>query len=189
MSELALREGWFGYLCEKVEAPVEYIALLRELHSIEFYYTNPMDENRELDGKRLRESYFSEKELAEFEDTPCSVLEMMVALVIRADDELAYDLDKGSQAMPLFWEMVSNSGLDRFSTPLDENGITEKNWDPLEIHILVLKVLNRTFTADGKGSFFPIEGYTGDLREVEIWRQIGSYLTNKLTNSLDFGAI
>ena len=48
-----MEERYFEWLCNLVRCEPEYSHLMSVLHSIEFVFINPLDENREIDGYDL----------------------------------------------------------------------------------------------------------------------------------------
>ena len=109
-------------------------------------------------------------------DGTCSVLEMMIALSRRCDQELMYDFDKGDRTYVWFWEMIDNLGL---------SGMSDGKFDPAKYDKIIDRFLNRTYDFDGQGGLFWIPGVKEDLRNVEIWYQLNWYLSSKITYDFD----
>ena len=75
---------------------------------------------RMLDGFCLRQRYYGPIALEE-----CSVLEMMVALAKRIDDDILYDYEIGTQTEKWFWMMIDSLGLSGMTDDsFDENTVT-----------------------------------------------------------------
>lgn len=150
-----------------------YSLLLNELHSIEFVWSIPKDENRAIDGINLRKLYIDEENLDDsyFDSSiPCSVLEMLVSLSIRCDIEL---MGSWSSREPgkWFWMMIDNLGLLRCS---DDRFSGEYVRQQVGIW------LSRDFNKSGVGSPFPLhKSRHSDQRNVDIWRQMNGYLSEK----------
>ena len=95
MTEKELNQEYFNWMCQLVcdkrwrNKGLSYQMLLSQLHSIDFQYTLPMDENRAEDGIDLRYRFGYEKEYegsmiaCYLDNRPCSVLEMLIALAFR----------------------------------------------------------------------------------------------------------
>lgn len=145
------------------------------LHSIEFVYELEMDANRAEDGKDLRwrfayeNGYVNEAEFLYSEDKPCTVFEMMVALVVRIEDHIMDDPDIGSRTSKWFWHMIESLGLSECSDDLFDVSAAED---------VIFRLLRRDYEPDGRGGLFTIENCVHDLRQVEIWYQAMWYLDN-----------
>lgn len=170
-------DRYFRYLCELVadglNSDRSYSFLLQYLFTTDFWYTIPMDSNRESDGIEMRyrfgrECGYSDPQIAsELDCRPCSVLEMMVALSVRIDDTMFYDFDEGLQAGRWFWKMVGNMGL---------LGMDDQNFDARMVSKAVDGLLSRHYQRDGYGSLFWIPGTNIDIRDMEIWYQANYFL-------------
>ena len=154
-----------------------YRKLLNCLHSIDFTYTIEMDGNRAEDGMDLRYRFGYINSLEEpiiasyLDDRPCSVLEMMVALAIRCEEQIMGDPDIGDRAGRWFWIMINNLGLSN----MDDN-----NYDENYIHKVVIRFLKHDYGKNGNGGLFKINDPRRDIRNVEIWYQMMWYLDNIL---------
>lgn len=149
---------------------VSYINLLYCLYNIDFTYIIKMDENRAKDGVRLRHRFADETGLdiqGVFDDKPCSVLEMILALMVRCEEHIMHDPEYGDRTAQWFWMVITNLGLISMT---DSRFKKEKVFE--HIHIF----LNREYEADGTNGLFPIQNCRYDLREVEIWYQMCWYL-------------
>ena len=152
-----------------------YGKLLMLLHDIEFTYTMLMDENRASDGIDLRYRFMLYHRYPdytlEFLDGPCSVLEMMVALAVRFEEEYMDDPCKGNRTGQWFWEMVVNLGL---------GDMTDNRFDPRKVKRHIYRFLERDYEPNGKGGLFTVRNCNEDLRTVEIWYQMCWY-SNDIT--------
>ena len=88
--------------------------LLMQLHTTEFTYCLKMDKNREEDGIDLRYRFaYEHPEIPNAEnylDGPCSVLEMMIALAIRCEEQFMDNALLGNRTAQWFWGMITNLG-------------------------------------------------------------------------------
>lgn len=177
-----LRERYFNWMYSKV-VPVnkrdKYRKLLRRLDEIEFFYILPMDKNRKEDGLELRYRFGADQNIPskvivnQLDVTECSVLEMMVALAIRCEEDIMDDPDIGDRTPRWFFEMIDNLGLVSMTDDLyDERYVDE--------HISVF--LHRRYDRDGKGGLFHLRRCADDLRDVQIWYQMNWYLNEILDN-------
>lgn len=168
-------EQYFNWLCDIVNvSTVSYDKLLRLLHRTKFRWINIRDKNRAEDGTDLRFRFrksidgLSRNEVLNWHDKePCSVLEMMIALAIRAEEQIMDDPQVGNRTTQWFWGMVSSLGL---------TGMSDNMFDLIEVKDIIERFLNREYSPDGKGGLFTIRDCEYDLRDVEIWTQLCWYL-------------
>jgi hypothetical protein len=165
-----------GLVCKDRFAPsISYRKLFTFLHDTPFRYSIVRDKNRAADGEDLRYRYAltcgeAPEEIDEITDIlagPCSVLEMIIALAIRAEETIMDDALLGDRTAQWFWKMVSNVGL---------GSATDINFDVREVSRKVDRLLDRRYKPDGTGGLFTVYGCEHDLREVEIWYQLCWYL-------------
>lgn len=168
-------EWMYRLVCSRKR--LSYRKLLQYLHSIDFYYSNPMDGNRAEDGVDLRyrfgyeNSYEGPMIASYLDDRECSVLEMMVALALRCEEHIMDDPERGNQTSRWFWIMISNLGLDRMS---------DSRFDEDYAYDVIDRLLNREYGRNGEGGLFTIKNSRYDLRTVEIWYQMCWYLDDIL---------
>lgn len=168
-------EQYFNWLCDVVNvSTVSYDKLLRLLHRTKFRWINIRDKNRAEDGTDLRFRFrknidgLSRNEVLNWHDKePCSVLEMMIALAIRAEEQIMDDPQVGNRTTQWFWGMISSLGL---------TGMSDNMFDLIEVKDIIERFLNREYSPDGKGGLFTIRDCEYDLRDVEIWTQLCWYL-------------
>lgn len=148
--------------------------LLSLLHRIEFTYLIPMDQNRAEDGISLRYRYaittdcpYSVGEVLNTINGPCSVLEMMIALSIRCEEDIMDDPGYGDRIKQWFWGMIVN---------LELGGLHDDNFDQEYVEQIILRLLNRDYEPNGEGGLFTVKRPPRDLRDVEIWVQLLWYL-------------
>lgn len=174
-----IKSDYFEWMCELVEGDrfaksISYRRLLTFLHDIEFIYFIPYDENRAAEGVALRYRYCLLNECEDLEwclSGPCSVLEMMVALAIRCEENIMDDPAISDRTGQWFWGMITNMGL---------GGMYDSNFDERLVSDVVATFLNREYEPDGRGGLFRIRGWHRDARDAEIWHQLLAYI-NTLT--------
>lgn len=179
MTRNELNSEYFNWMCQLVSDEkrysrrLSYQKLLHFLHSVDFNYTLEMDGNREEDGIDLRyrfgyENSYNSSMIATFlDDKPCSVLEMMIALAIRCEEQIMDDPDIGNRTGQWFWNMIVNLGL---------GSMTDEKFNRHYANTIIERFLNREYERDGKGGLFTVKHCRYDLRNVEIWYQMCWYL-------------
>ena len=150
-----------------------YERVLRYLFSREFYWLDavPMDRNRYDDGLALREDFTMERGYPRFFwrgylPDYCTVLEMMAALARSCEDRLMGDPTLGDRTHVWFWVMMNKLGLDN---------MTDEQFNEAHAERIVNKVLDRTFSQNGRGGLFGQLRRHGDMRDVEWWYQMNYY--------------
>lgn len=172
-----VEELWDDYLQYLIwrgglQRMTKYGRLFEILHNIKFTWLIERDDNREDDGVELRDYYdiprseYSVEESEEFMDHWCSVLEMLIGLSIRVDDEIIGDPAE-EHPEDFFMEMIKNLGLDIYK------GDRYRENDVIKI---VKKWMDRKFDRNGNGSPFPVKKDHRDQRKLEIWDQMNSYI-------------
>lgn len=164
-------EWLFDLVCGKrYSKHTSFRKLLIFLHETEFEYFIPNDANRAEDGLSLRYR-FSLSFSDEVPDGPCSVLEMMVALAIRCEEDIADDPKVGDRTGQWFWGMIVSLGL---------GAMIDERYDEELAKDIIYRFLDREYEPDGHGGLFTIRGIDCDLRKVEIWDQMCWYLNSFL---------
>lgn len=155
----------------------QYGKIIRYLNDIDFVVLLPMDDNRSSDGINLRYRFGddvgcdSRLVASLLDDHPCTVLEMMIALSFRCEDEIMYNPDIGYQIGKWFWEMIINLGLMKMD---------DDHFDLDYIHDAIYRMMYREYEPNGKGGLFIIRNATQDLRNIELWYQACWYLDEVL---------
>lgn len=175
-----IKNQYFNWMCGLVcnEAHPKrafYKDLLIHLHDTEFVYILDMDSNRAQDGVDFRYRFAYEFEYdrsivdRSLNDKPCSVLEMMVALAHRCEEDIMEDPELGDRTGQWFWDMIVSLGLD---------DMDDDNFDQTYVDFVINRFLKREYRRNGEGGLFTIERCDCDLRDVEIWYQMNWYLNN-----------
>lgn len=168
-------EWLFDLACGDLYADqISYRKLLIHLHEVEFIYVHPRDYNRADDGTKLRRRYvlsiipegFYEQAIDELTG-PCSVLEMMLALAIRCEEDYMGDPGIGDRTRQWFWSMIRSLGL---------GSMMDHAYDSAYINEVLDRFMKREYEANGRGGLFTIKNCKYDLRDFEIWFQMGWYL-------------
>lgn len=155
------------------EEIVSYRKLLTYLHRTEFIYSMPMDGNRADDGIYLRyrfaHGYLQDDDAEYCINGPCSVLEMMLALAIRCEENIMDDPTMGDRTAQWFWGMISSLGL---------GGMYDTNFDIYKVERIIERFLDHDYEPDGRGGLFTIRNFEYDMRTLEIWHQLCEYLNS-----------
>lgn len=149
-----------------------YYLLMKQLHDTEFVWLIERDKNRAGDGMNLRDEFFEgmfDRSVSDLMGKECSVLEMLVALSIRIDDEYT-GVPGDPHPEEIFWELLCNLGLDRYD---------DKRFSEIDIFEQVERWLQRDFAYNGSGSIFPLKSTRRDQRDLEIWSQMQEYLSER----------
>jgi len=169
-----IEEVYFNWLYSKVarvDVPTPSLThwtLLRDLHSTEFVWLVPGDDNRAQDGLDIRKEFLNQAFLSEgpaWMSIPCSVLEMLIAFARRAD----FQVDLGEREW--FWIFLDNLTLRDLNDAMED--ITPIVADVMD------QFLWRTYRRDGRGGMFPLKKTSNDQRKVEIWYQFCEYLIDQ----------
>lgn len=149
--------------------------LMRRLYDTDFRWTNRMDANRAYDGVNLRYEFGDQynipyPEIAYYlDDRPCSVFEMMVALAIRCEKDIMFDLEQGDRTSKWFEVMIHCMGLD---------DMDDSHFDIEYADIRINHCLDHIYSKDGRGGFFYVPHSTIDMRTIDIWYQMQEFLNH-----------
>ena len=149
---------------------ISFRKLLMHLHGREFRFIIPNDRNRAEDGACLRYRFSVEKGFNDVPgclNGPCSVLEMMVALAMKCEENIMDDPHIGNRTGQWFWSMITNLGL---------GSMMDSRYDQRIVDDTIDRLINRQYEANGKGGLFTVKRHNRDLRDVEIWYQLCWYL-------------
>lgn len=162
-----------------IDARASYHRLLAHLFEREFtHFKVRKDQHRADDGIALRYDWVNENPGAtwgrsDFPFENCRVLEMMIALAGRAAyAEAAGHDDPGAARAFWFWEMCRMTGLNQ-----QVDSQYSQTWTDASIDM----VLDRTYSKDGDGSFFPVTGtYRNyNYKRMELWDQMNCYILER----------
>lgn len=171
---------WMYQLVRDEERNGSYYKLFEYLFNTNFTWLLALDKNRAEDGTDLRyrfglvspEGYPEPMISMYLDDRACSVLEMMVALAVRCEEHIMSDPTIGDRTGYWFWGMIDNLGL---------GFMDDRRFDVDYVKRAIHRLLLREYDRDGRGGLFTLKHYRrDDLREVEIWDQLGWYLSEIL---------
>lgn len=159
---------WLCSLCKRKGERVSFEKLLKHMYDKKFTYVIQQDSNRAEDGRFLRKR-FCEKFKIDYELYlrlgECNVLEMMVAVLQRAND--ISDIGVAD----FFYICLNNMGL---------STMHGSSYNKEKVDYILDKFLARDYMPDGVGSMFYIPGETRDMRCMEIWYQMNQYIIKVL---------
>jgi hypothetical protein len=171
----SFEEMYFDWLCGQVgafhygEPDSSYYQVCSIMHQMIFRFTVPRDDNRAVDGQKLRELYLEVNDLdpeyfKEFLLPDASTFEVLVALAHRAH-----------HMVPL-----EASGWFRlFLLNLNLSHLTDWKWrqpSGQKVFRILRKFNNRTYRSNGRGGLFPLDNPLGDQRKIELWYQMAAYM-------------
>ena len=171
--DVSLLNHYYTWLCKKIDIDnhKEYSRLIRYLRSKDFYYSVANDGNRAEDGKHLRKEYLNSGKFLStdiWEDEPCSILEMMIALSRRISCDIMPDF--GYDISYWFWQMIANLGLDSYKN--DDFRASEvdeivKNWLDRSYQKILKTGKNLVKSGNFSKKF---------VESTEIWYQVMAWL-------------
>jgi hypothetical protein len=147
--------------------------LIRHLYEQEYRWQFVLDENRAAGGLNLRTRYANEEGI-NVQDVgygPCSVLEMLIALSGRMTEILSMDI------YDWFWDLMRNLGLDQFD---------DSHFDERGVNYILTTWLDRHYDEQGNGSLFPLKGFTGDCRTLDVWAQMNMWIEENFPHNDDW---
>ncbi len=186
MQKKDIQRSYFKWLCKSVNASHRYSMLWDKLRRTDFVWIIDHDKNRANDGITLRYNYAvamgifdteDQQKVEEYLSGPCSVLEFLVALSIRIERDIMYDVNDDDCTAQWFSEMISNLGLLEFD---------DKHYDENRVDYILNRFMSRNYDENGVGNVFPAGPKGGPhFRETEIWDQMHSYFLPKFWEKYD----
>lgn len=162
-----LDQDYYNWLISNILLPPNktFNTLFDIMHSREFVWLVPNDDNRLQDGIELR-SEFLKGTNKKLELLGATVLEVLIALSRRVSFIAGHSPDRWA------WKLIKNLGLDQAFDPLTEE-------DTLRIDDILETLIYRTYRKDGRGGFFPLRHAEEDQTQVEIWYQMNKYVIER----------
>ena len=195
---IKVKDSYFNYLLslissDEIDARQDYYNLCTLLFDTEYTVLNPMDNNRANDASTLRERWLDnirvkdERLKQEYANdvvvTPISVLEVLIALCVKVEDQILANPDVDYIAAKLFWELMDNLvKYGTFGTAYKKASdiLTDEKWctfteDAMKASIK--KVVTRTYHEDGRGGLFPIDKCKTNQRKMHLWANCMYYIS------------
>lgn len=175
-----MEEKYYEWLIESIDplgtARDYYQPVLRKLYSTDFRWSHRFedDRNRAEDGLTLR-TIFADVvglDVADLglNETPCSCLEMMVAIARRIELEILSM--PGEDDIPKwFWRFIEGLGLGAFKPEIDTESYIERR---------INLWLDRKYYRNGYGGIFVVHDDFFDMRKMTIWKQMNAVLNEEM---------
>jgi hypothetical protein len=172
-----IHDAYFEWLYRKVfdvwdyNSDYSYTTVCWYMHEIVFTPLVEGDDNRVADAAGLRNEFqrfagsLGPEELNDLMLPDASIFEVLIALADRA--ELMVPLTRKIW----FQKFIENLGLDKFSDKACQN---KASW-PIERNLNIFN--NRQYSRNGRGGLFPRRQPEEDQTKVELWYQMGKYMT------------
>ena len=147
-----------------------YWNLYRQMHRTPFVFLVPMDANRFVDGKVLRGEFLaahSDHHAHElWMDEPCSFLELFLVLCRMGSFE------DGASVQSWAKTLLYNTRL------LDYTDYCYGHHESIkEVEDILDVIIWRRYDYNGNGGLFPLQFARKDQRTLELWEQMGGYLS------------
>ena len=176
---------WLVGLVGETPSQQSFSKLCHELHMVYFFDKIDKDYNRIADAFDLRncfidDFYQNNQDIDDIEDIlsgPTTVLEVIVALAVRIENDYMYDPLYGNQTSKWFYEMINNLGFGSFDDSVDFKPSMRNH-----IRTVLLIFVNREYKRDGNGGLFPLKMAKDDQRGIELWNQMLLYLNENYFN-------
>ena len=171
-------EWLYDIVCkDRFADTISYKKLLMHLHSTDFRWSRTLDADRAGWGIDMRYRFAQSRPLnVECYDVrkclggPCTVLEMMIALAVRCEEDMMDDESYGDRTAQWFWNMVRSLGL---------GAMNDRVYDPIRAEQVIQRFLNREYEPNGNGGLFTLRHAPFDARDVDIWYQLCWYLDER----------
>lgn len=167
---LTVRAGYLAWLEPQLrdkDSPAgEYWGLVNLMFDKEFTWSVPHDDNRIADALQLRNEFSDETRFRRSQVErlgPCSFLEVLIGLSRR----LAFIA--GGEAPGWAWILMGNLELQNMKDPLSTRKINR-------INSIMDTVIERRYSPDGMGGFFPLAWPDDDQTVIELWYQMNFYV-------------
>jgi hypothetical protein len=98
-----------------------------------------------------------------------NLLEMLIALAIRCEEQFMSDPSYGNRTQQWFWNMITNLGLGE---------MRDGYFDEEQFNKIIKDFEEHRYTRDGKGSLFYVRNSPEDMRNLDIWNQLLIYINS-----------
>lgn len=156
---------------KKLEDISIYSSLLEYLYNTEFASQHPMDQNRIVDGEKLRYDFYEKSGIVAgmHNNQPVSVLEVLIALAERMNKVVE---DDKNRAPEFFWMMIDNLGMSTLRNDM---------FYPRYVNMRLAVLYDHDYERDGSGgALFVINDPNHDMRDADLWYQAMWYLADDI---------
>lgn len=170
-----IKKTYFDWLISNISFDCfQYSKLLTILINVDFEPIVDDDNNRYEEGLYLRKRFAQDFNFndtlcnALVNDSPCSILEMMIALVYRMELIMAND-EYGDRTHLWFSQMLTSLNIKQ-----QTNGVINEVF----VHNILNKLNSRNYCKNGYGGLFTIRDVDDryDMRKYGIWDQMNLYI-------------
>lgn len=162
---------YYEWLMAIIDGPGRYSRVLDLLWHIEFYSIIPNDDNRAADGAELRYYYEDATGYICEKGGACTVLEMIIGLALRIENDFLYDEEFGDRTDIWFWDMFYCLGLGDYD---------DQNFEEAPVREIIEDFLDRRIDDKGRiRTLFPVIGSGQKWSELEIWWQLNKFILEK----------
>lgn len=141
----------------------------------------PLDENRAADGISLRGRYAKHTNnpypmCADVNgEPPASVLEVLVALASRIENEIMHNGEEGDRTSCWFFNMLRSLGLNC-------KNCVDDSYDAPYVNAVLERFMCRGYAPNGMGGLFTITSEPVNMLNLEIWAQANKWLMTEIVN-------
>lgn len=168
--EREAKRGYFEFLVNSVSGDwmptKKYTKVLNLLFEHPFRSTDGLDDYRAVDGIKMRFVYANDHPSPKL-PAEASLLEVMVALAVRCEQDIAHDEELGDRTGQWFWSMIISLGF----TNMDD-----VNFDYHKANLILKKFDGHGYEKNGSGGLFTVGDDKIDMRDLDIWYQMHKYL-------------
>ena len=168
MLNIIVVDAYYDWLLEQIDyyqGDNENVdAALELMFNTPFRWSIKNDDNRAEDGLQLRSIFMDDEgwNTNPFFEESCSVLEMIIALSIRIENDIMWD-GETNRTSKWFWEMYNNLGFNRV--------------EPRDFKFVLDTFLDRKYGINCVGNLFPLkQKQHRNMKRTEIWEQAQLYL-------------
>lgn len=173
-----LEEAYFTWLYKQVgvlnahNPSRTHWSLAKQLHSKEFVWLIPNDDNRVEDGRDLRFEFLVDNDISDPGPTwiglGCSMFELTLGLARR----LSFEAD--GEPREWFWQLLENLDIAHYTDDRYTRFVFS------QVDEILDTVIWRHYAPDGHGGFFPLQDTSEDQRKIELWYQLSAYLSTEI---------
>lgn len=134
-----IKKNYDEYIINKVidDELCIYRSLIKKLFSIEYKY-NTINKDRHDDVIEYRKNYLIDNKINQtdiLDKYKVNVLEVLIVLSIRTEDDTMHDIKYGDRSCQWFWAIISDIGLIKF----DDNNYNESEVEKIVFNWMSIK--------------------------------------------------